>query len=70
MIACQKNFWPYKDGLVHVYGQKKDMTYKNRNKFADHIDFNKEQPFVFLIILMKLRTSFQNLKEKFLEKQV
>ena len=26
---------------------KKDMTYKNRNKFADHIDFNKEQPFVF-----------------------
>ena len=43
----RKNFWPYKDGLVHVYGQKKDMTYKNRNKFADHIDFNKEQPFVF-----------------------
>ena len=29
-----------------MYGQK-DMTYKNRNKFADHIDFNKEQPFVF-----------------------
>ena len=43
----RKNFWPYKDGLVHVYGQKKDLTYKNRNKFADRITFNEEQPSLF-----------------------
>ena len=27
--------------------KKNDMTYKNRNKFAIFLDFNKEQPFVF-----------------------
>ena len=51
------NYWPYKNGLVHYYGYKRDGTYKERNKKSNFISFNPDLPHVFF-------DYFNNLKNK------
>lgn len=62
----RKEFWPYSDGLVHVYSDKKDKSYKNRNKFSSHITYNPEQPFIFLNHFIQLRDKLMKYEREIL----
>ena len=55
----RKSFWPYSDGLVHVYNIQKDRSYKNRNRNSAYISFNNDEP-------KKFYDFFNQFKEKLL----
>ena len=49
------DYWPYKNGLVHYYGYKKDDTYKERNKQSNFISFNPDVPYIFFDYFNRLK---------------
>ena len=44
------NYWPYKNGLVHYYGYKRDGTYKERNKKSNFISYGEDDKIFFNIL--------------------